>query len=250
MKKPNSRLWYAAIAIIFFLIADNLNYVTGYFDLKQFMPARAVAGLRNVVQVLLCFLGIAIAHRVGVKSAASELGILRPLGRAFAFAFVATLPMLLTFAATSGINPKMNFLSIGIGCVLAPFAEEVLFRAFLFRQLYRYGRLGFWISALIPSVLFALGHLYQSSDLSELAGIVAITGFGSLLLCWIFLRWNDNLWPIFALHALMNLWWEIFAVDDTALGGWLANGARLATVILAIVLTRLMNKGSSPAKLS
>ena len=35
----------------------------------------------------------------------------------------------------------------------------------------------------------------------------------------------------------MNLWWEIFAVDGTALGGWLANGARLLTVFLAVMLT-------------
>jgi len=35
----------------------------------------------------------------------------------------------------------------------------------------------------------------------------------------------------------MNLWWEVFAVDDTALGGWLANVARLLTIALAIVLT-------------
>jgi uncharacterized protein len=247
MKKPNSRLWYAAVAIVFFVIADNLNYVTAYLDLKRFIPGQAVGGLRNVVQILLCFLAIVIAHRLGLKAAASELGMLKPAGRAFAFAFIATLPMLLAFAMTSGINPKMTVLSIGVGCVLAPFAEEVLFRAFLFRQLYRHGRLGFWISALVPSVLFALGHLYQSSDVTELVGIAAITGLGSLLFCWVFLRWNDNVWPIFALHALMNLWWDIFAVDDTALGGWFANGARLATVVLAIVLTKVMtNRGSQP----
>ena len=36
---------------------------------------------------------------------------------------------------------------------------------------------------------------------------------------------------------MMNLWWEVFAVDDTALGGWSANGARLATILLGIVLS-------------
>jgi hypothetical protein len=30
---------------------------------------------------------------------------------------------------------------------------------------------------------------------------------------------------------------EVFAVDDTALGGWLANGARFTTVAIAILLT-------------
>lgn len=40
----------------------------------------------------------------------------------------------------------------------------------------------------------------------------------------------------------MNLWWEVFAVDDTALGGWLANGARLATVVIAVLLTIYKDK--------
>jgi hypothetical protein len=51
------------------------------------------------------------------------------------------------------------------------------------------------------------------------------------------MRWQDNFWPVFGLHALMNLWWEVFAVDDTALGGWLANAARLATVVVGVLLT-------------
>jgi membrane protease YdiL (CAAX protease family) len=239
MSKPSSRSWYVAVALIVFLIADNLNYVTSYFEFKQYMPGPAVTGIRNVVQIVLCFLGIWIAHRVGLKAAAGELGLLKPAGRAFLFAFIASLPMLITFAATSSINPKMTYLTIGVFCILAPFAEEVLYRAYLFRQLYRYGRLGFWISALIPSIIFAIGHLYQSNDFNELVGISLITGLGSILLCWLFIRWDDNIWPIFALHCLMNLWWEVFAVDDSALGGWLANGARIATVVLAIVMTKL-----------
>jgi len=46
-----------------------------------------------------------------------------------------------------------------------------------------------------------------------------------------------NLWAVFGLHCLMNLWWELFGVADTALGGWIANGARLLTITAAILLT-------------
>ncbi|HJY53046.1 MAG TPA: hypothetical protein VKD89_03395 [Candidatus Udaeobacter sp.] len=35
----------------------------------------------------------------------------------------------------------------------------------------------------------------------------------------------------------MNLWREIFGVAETALGGWIANAARLATIGLAILFT-------------
>jgi hypothetical protein len=34
----------------------------------------------------------------------------------------------------------------------------------------------------------------------------------------------------------MNLWWEIFGIDDSALDGWIVNGARLLTVTIAILL--------------
>ena len=66
---------------------------------------------------------------------------------------------------------------------------------------------------------------------------MTVTGLGSVFGCWVFMRWQDNLWTVVGLHSLMNLWWEVFAVDGTALGGWLANAARLLTVFLAIILT-------------
>ena len=107
--------------------------------------------------------------------------MLAPVGRGLAFAVIASLPMLIAFAATSSVNPKLSGLGVLVYCFVAPFAEEVMFRGFLFRQLYRRARLGFWLSALLPSALFALAHVYQSNDLSELLGIVAITGSGGLL---------------------------------------------------------------------
>ena len=150
--------------------------------------------------------------------------------------------MLIAFALTSNVNPNMTFLTVGVLCFIAPFAEEVLFRGFLFRQLYLRARLGFWISALLPSILFAAKHLYQSDNLMELLGIVAITGTGGIGFCWFFMKWRYNIWAVFGLHSFMNLWWEVFAVDDTALGGWLANGARLGTVVVAVLLTIYKDK--------
>jgi len=83
----------------------------------------------------------------------------------------------------------------------------------------------------------ALLHVYQADSVPEVLGILAITGTGSALLCRVFIRWQDNLWAAFFVHAMMNLWWGAFAVDDTALGGWFANGAKLATALLGIVLS-------------
>lgn len=243
MKQPRSRLWYAAIAVLVFAFIDQYNAFLKLIGWRRFISEwLIVLGIRNAFEVATCLIAVAITHRFGFKRAARELGLLAPMGRGLAFAAIATLPMLIVFALTSSVNPKMTFLTVGVGCFIAPFAEEVLYRSFLFRQLYRRARLGFWVAALFPSVLFAAAHLYQSDDLMELLGIVAITGTGGIGFCWFFMKWRDNVWAVFGLHAGMNLWWEVFAVDDTALGGWLANGARLATVIVAVLLTIYKDK--------
>lgn len=237
MTQPRSRAVYAVIAVALFLIAQNLDYVIRFFGLQRLVEWTLLLGIRNVFEVVVCFVGVAVAHRYGFTRAARELGLLAPVARGLAFAAIASFPMLVAFAATSHVNPKLSALGVLVYCFVSPFAEEVMFRAYLFKQLYRRARVGFWFSALLPSAMFALAHVYQAGSLSDLLGIVAITGLGGLLFCWVFMKWQDNVWPVFGLHAAMNLWWEVFAVDDTALGGWLANGARLVTVVLAIALT-------------
>lgn len=241
MNLSSPRGWYAAAAITVFIVTTQLNGILKAVGLTQMLEWPIVLGIRNALEVTVCLIGVAIVHRFGFSRSARELGMLAPVGRALVFAFIATLPMLITFASTT-VNPKMTVLGALVFCFIAPFAEEVIFRGFMFRQLYRRARFGFWISALLPSALFAAAHLYQSQNLGEMVGILAVTGLGGIGFCWVFMKWQDNLWAVFGLHALMNLWWEVFAVDDTALGGWLANGARLLTIALAILLTIYKDK--------
>jgi uncharacterized protein len=215
--------------------------------LRRFFHGWVFVGVFNILQIAFCIGGIAVARAARLRGALAELGLHAPFGRAAAFSFIAALPMLLVFGLTSPISSKISFLSVAVGCFLAPFAEEVLFRGYMFGQLYRRARWGFWLSALIPSVLFALGHAYQAGGPLGLAGIFAVTGLGGLLGCWLLLRWNGNLWIVFGLHCLMNLWWEVFGVAETALGGWIANGARLLTVALAILLTVYKDRIWKPA---
>lgn len=242
MKPVHSRKWYAIIASVVFLAAVNLHDFLRYVGLRRIFQSYVVNSLANLLQIALCFFGISLAHHVGLRAAWRELGLRAPVKRAFVFSFIAALPMLLAFALTSNFNHEMSAASVLVGCVVAPFAEEVLFRGYMFRQLYRRARLGFWVAALVPSVLFALVHVYQAESGGELIGILGVTGIGSIIGCWIFMKWQDNLWAVFGLHVLMNLWWEVFAIDDTALGGWLANAARILTIVLAVVLTIYKNR--------
>jgi len=205
--------------------------------LRRFLHGWVFVGAYNVLQIVSCIAAIIGTHRMRLPTAFEELGLVGSFCRAATFSFVAALPMLVAFWLSSPLNTQINVLSVAVGCFLAPFAEELLFRGYMFGQLYRRARWGFWSSAIVPSVLFALGHAYQSSDPLELLGIFAVTGTGGLFGCWLYLRWNGSLWFVFCLHALMNLWWEVFGVADNALGGWMANAARLATIALAILLT-------------
>src|SRR5262249_27136015 len=156
----------------------QLPLVVRYLGLRRFMPWPLVLGVRNLMEILLCALGVAVVHRAGSRAVLAELGLRAPIGRAIVFALLATAPMLIAFAVRFPVSSTLAPLDILAFCFIAPFAEELVFRAYLFRQLYQHARLGFWLSALIPSLLFAAAHLWQSEDPGELVGIVLITGAG------------------------------------------------------------------------
>src|SRR5207247_8511615 len=54
---------------------------------------------------------------------------------------------------SSPLNTQTTVLSVAVGCFLAPFAEEVFFRGYMFGQLYRRARWGFWFSAILQHCL-------------------------------------------------------------------------------------------------
>jgi membrane protease YdiL (CAAX protease family) len=149
--------------------------------------------------------------------------------------------MLIGLAIPGRINPEFTLGGALFGAAIYPFAEEFLFRGYAFHQLHRRAGLNLWIAALIVGIAFGVAHLGSASvkelPLAGEIATVAIISIGGILYAWLFARWNDNLWVPFGMHALMNLWWDLFDVSATALGGWYSNVLRLLTVILIIVLT-------------
>jgi membrane protease YdiL (CAAX protease family) len=105
----------------------------------------------------------------------------------------------LGFDNVTGVLPLLlTFISL---VVLPPLAEELLFRGFLFSS-FR-SRVGFWLSAICTSFLFAIAHLQEGGS-SGLLFVAALDTFVlSLFLC--FLREKTgNLWAGITLHALKN----------------------------------------------
>jgi uncharacterized protein len=226
-----------ALAIIENYSNDILRLFPGYVNLPQ-----EVKPLFWALPVILAFSGICIVHKVGILQAIRILGLKMPIFRALIFAFIATLPMLIGFALTSKINNEISFKGVFLLALFSPFIEELFYRGYVFRQLFRYAKWRFGLAIIVPSLIFALGHWYQATDWLELLGVSLVTGLGSIVFCWVFMKWQDNLWAAFGVHAFMNLWWNVFAVDENALGDWFANAVRFASVLLVIVLTVYKDK--------
>lgn len=227
-------------------------FITGFL-IYYFVDAYFFSNLQNEITILskskavghiitytitICplIIIITILHR-SFKDILGRLGLSGNMLTGFYFAFVVTLPSLIAYSLKYGINCNLNANTIIINTISSAFFEEIIYRAFLIGQLYRYTRLGFLPAIFLGSTLFGLAHLYQSSDVTELTGIFLITFLGSLLFFWVYAEWKFNLWTAIFLHCLMNLYWLIFDVDNNALGGIYANVFRFITVFLVIFVT-------------
>ena len=85
--------------------------------------------------------------------------------------------------------------------VLAPLAEEVLFRGYLFGKIRKLAP--FWISAIMASLTFGLAHLWAGPG-TALQWLVAIDTFVlSLVLC-LLREHTGAIWAGVLVHAIKN----------------------------------------------
>lgn len=177
----------------------------------------------------------------GFKNILNVLGLDKGFFTGLAFALAAVAPMLISSAVIGEIDKDPDWLDLLKKTFVAGFAEEILFRGFLFGILFRKLGWGFIPAALLGAVIFGLSHLYQGSTPGELLGLFLITGIGSAWFAWLYIEWKENLWvPIF-LHALMNLSWLLFNVSGNALGDTYTNIFRFITIAFTIVATVYYN---------
>ena len=60
---------------------------------------------------------------------------------------------------------------------------------------------------------------------------------GAVFFAWLYAEWNYNLWVPILIHTLMNLSWNLFEIDNSALGDIKANIFRGLTILTAILFT-------------
>jgi CAAX protease family protein len=211
------------------------------------LPAAVAGPTWKLGWVLFCLVGLWIAYRMGPRAAIAELGLTAPAVRGVGIALLASLPMLVVLLLVS--KNAMQFVPQAMlsSVLLAAVTEEILFRGYLFRQLYRRAGWHFVPAVLVTGVLFGLAHvgIALRGGVLEVLSVAGITTLGGAFFSWLFVRWDDNLWVPIGMHLFMNAWWELFAVSTNAIGNWNANGARALAVAAAIVITLRYTKPAS-----
>jgi uncharacterized protein len=205
----------------------------------------------STVGLDLCVIGaiVGVAH-ITTKPRPWQFGLRpAPLGHAIAMAFIAVITFLafeLTYKELfNPKNPQKIVEDLGADqstvllvsgaiavIVVAPVAEELLFRGFLFRVLRL--RMGFWAAAVIDGALFGLVH-----GSLVILPILAVLG---VALCWVYER-TGSLFPCIAIHALNNT----IAYGGTTNHGWAAAGVAGGVMLAACVTVPGMLRRRAPS---
>lgn len=225
------------VVVFFFLynLQDLLVRFPAYRRLYHSHSFLVPEGLKTSLEILLCLLATALALRGRFHQVWAELRLNRGFARGVLFGVIATVPFAIGLAATHRTG-KIAWPELAYLCVFAPFAEELVVRAYGFGQLHRRCGWPVWLAIAVTAVVFGWGHVEKGSSFSEAAALFVITGVGGAFAAWFYYRW-DSIWFPFTIHVLMNLYWEIFSVSRIAIGGWWPFALQWITLLFAAWLT-------------
>jgi CAAX protease family protein len=246
MRRP----WIIALVTIVVLIPaaythEILSYLSAYRDLHRHRPFYVAESIDKLAAVALCMLAIWLMRRIGPPGISRELGLSAPILPAIAFAVAVSLPMSIGFAVTRSLTPHINLPSLLFLTVFSPLVEEISFRGFGVRQLQRGTQWPFWVIVWPSALLFGYVHVEQGQTLQEKAALFFLLGAGGVTTAWLVYRWQ-NLWFPVMLHVCMNLWWELFSVAKSAIGGWFPFALQTLTMVLAILATLYWTRANVP----
>ena len=158
--------------------------------------------VRYVLKCMLSLIPVTIVMFILHRPSAiiESLGLSDSVLRGLLFGFLFTTPLYIGFAIIGHFNVELTVHWILYFCLIPALFEEILFRGFLFGQLFRVGKLGFFWAALLPAVLFGLFHIYQGNDFLSSLAAFGVTMLGSFFFSWMYVAWNYNLWVPISLH--------------------------------------------------
>ena len=193
--------------------------------------------LRNALTVAILAASFRLIGGVRFQQQWQAVGLAKPFAAPALFALILFAPAFAIAFGATGLSPDIEGEPLLFGGVVFPVFEELAYRGLAIGVLMLHFRWHFALAALLPSIFFGIGHLYQGDSLEESLTIAALTAFGSFWFGWIYWKWGFNLWPAIWLHVGLNSAWALFALGDTALGGQLGNAIRLAVIAGSVLLT-------------
>jgi len=214
-------------------LLSRLAVYRGLYATHEFYVPESID---KIAGVTLCVLTVWFLRDHGPRGVSRELGLSAPLLPAIAFALIVSSPMWVGLALARSFTPHIRLVPLLFLTAFSPFVEEVEFRGFGVRFLQRGTEWPFWLVVWPSALLFGLGHVEQGQTFREMAELFFLTCAGGVTFAWLVYRWQ-NLWMAVALHICMNLWWELFSVARSAIGGWLPLALQNLTMVLAIIVT-------------
>jgi membrane protease YdiL (CAAX protease family) len=247
MSRETSRVRLSLLVILTFILISQIRWfvlkIGVVWALYQAYPNYFTIAWKTL-QIPLCFGAVMLIQGTEVRSTFKQLGLRGRFDRALVVALVGTLPVPVTLAFTTGIGPGLELPRLVITGLASPFSEEVLYRGFLFGQLYLHARWPFWAAVVVSALPFGWGHLYKAGELSaplQALGVVAVHAVAAAFFAWLYLRWDLSLWYPIGYHALINFWSYVFYVGDSGLAGPVSL-ALSAAGILALTLLMLQRE--------
>jgi uncharacterized protein len=225
-----------SVLLIVTYIHQILWHIAAYERLDRRQPFYVAESIDKISGVAICVLVVCLVCRTNLQGISRELGLSAPIISAIVFGLVVSSPMLVGFAFTRALTPNIDFLPLLFLTVFSPIVEEIEFRGLGVRFLHRSTGWPFRVAVWPSVVLAGLAHVEKGQSLLQMSGLLLLTGGGALVFAWLVYRWQ-NLWVPISLHICMNLWWELFSVAKTAIGGWLPFALQTFTMLLAIILT-------------
>ena len=225
-----------AVLVTVSFVHEILSRLPAYVRLHGVRPFYIAESIDKVAGACLCLIATWLMARTGPRGVLREVGLAAPTLPAFAFALIASSPMLLGFALTRSLTPHLQLRPLLFLTVLSPLVEEIEFRGFGVLQLKHRTGWSFWIVVWPSALLTGYGHMEQGGTLLESIELFLLLTAGGVTFAWLAQRWQ-SLWVPVSLHICMNLWWELFSISRSAIGGWFPFMLQNSTILFAIVLT-------------
>ncbi len=230
MRLKNKLLVSLVVISVFLIQHVGIRYLPPPHSYLELYLSRY---LLRLVIIVLALWWLHKSFKIGLKA----WGLNKPSWHPFLLALIFVSPMLIGNAWLADFKINISYTKFFQGCVLAALVEELLYRGFLFGQLFRFAGWGFIPAALANALVFGLGHLYQANNFGEAIGVFAVTALGGVWFAWLYVEWNNSLWLPIAMHFLMNLSWDLFNTNLNAAGDSFTNLFRGLTIALSIYYT-------------